>query len=104
MCAFVVSGFSFSIPSQELGLGNVSEMTYSVSSGMQNLNSINQLRCTVNYRSAKMDDVETLVVRSSGGSRASYADRQTDRQTDRPGRRSVKECWSVGMAVPSTAL
>jgi len=32
MCAFVVR-FSFSIPSQEIGLGNVSEMTYIVSSG-----------------------------------------------------------------------
>ena len=27
MCAFVVFGFCFSIPSQEIGLGNVSEMT-----------------------------------------------------------------------------
>jgi len=30
MCAFVVLGFVFSIPSQEIGLGNVSEMTYFV--------------------------------------------------------------------------
>ena len=27
MCAFVVLGFVFFIPSQEIGLGNVSEMT-----------------------------------------------------------------------------
>jgi len=31
MCAFVVLGFVFSIPSEEIGLGNVSEI---VSSGM----------------------------------------------------------------------
>ena len=28
--------FSFSIPSEEVGLGNISEMTYFVSRGMQN--------------------------------------------------------------------
>jgi len=28
MCAFVVLDFGFSIPIQEIGLGNVSEMTY----------------------------------------------------------------------------
>jgi len=27
MCAFVVLGFDFSIPSQEIGLGNISKMT-----------------------------------------------------------------------------
>jgi len=32
MCAFVVLGFVFSIPNQEIGLGNVFEMTYFVSS------------------------------------------------------------------------
>jgi len=32
MCAFVL-GFVFSIPSQEIGFGNVPEMTYFVSSG-----------------------------------------------------------------------
>jgi len=32
MCAFVV--FSFSIPSQDTDLGNVSKMTYFVSSGI----------------------------------------------------------------------
>ena len=34
--------FSFSIPSQEIGLGNVSEMTNFVSSGTWNHNSVNQ--------------------------------------------------------------
>jgi len=38
MCVFVVLGFVFSIPSQETGLGNISEMTYFVSSGTYNLN------------------------------------------------------------------
>jgi len=33
MCAFVVLGFVFSMPSQEIGLGNVSKMTYFVSVG-----------------------------------------------------------------------
>jgi len=33
MRAFVVLGFVFSIPSQQIGLGEVSEMTYFVSSG-----------------------------------------------------------------------
>ena len=42
MCAFVVFTFCFSIPSQEIGLENVSEMTYLVSSGTLNHNSINQ--------------------------------------------------------------
>jgi len=34
---------SYSIPSQEIGLGNVSEMTYFVSNGTQNHNSINNV-------------------------------------------------------------
>jgi len=42
MCAFVVFGLVFSIPSQEIGLENVSEMTWSVSSGTENHNSVNQ--------------------------------------------------------------
>ena len=33
MCAFVVLGVVFFIPSQEIGLGNVSRMTYFVLSG-----------------------------------------------------------------------
>jgi len=33
MCDFVVLDLFFSIPRQEVGLGNVSEMTYFVSSG-----------------------------------------------------------------------
>jgi len=33
--------FSFSIPRQEIGLGNVSEMTYLMLSGTYNLNSVN---------------------------------------------------------------
>ena len=33
MCAFVVLGSVFTIPSQETGLGNVSKMTFFVSSG-----------------------------------------------------------------------
>jgi len=37
--------FSFSIPSQEIGFGNVSEMTYFLSSGSQNLNSENSVQC-----------------------------------------------------------
>jgi len=34
MCAVVVLSFVVFIPSQEIGLGNVSEMAYFVSSGM----------------------------------------------------------------------
>jgi len=34
MCAFVVLGFVFQYQSQEIGLGNVSEMTCFVSSGI----------------------------------------------------------------------
>jgi len=41
MCAFVVLGFVFFIPGQEIGLGNVSEMTYFVSSGTKNHNLVN---------------------------------------------------------------
>jgi len=37
--------FSFSIPSQEIGLGNVCKMTYFASSGTQKHNSINQCCC-----------------------------------------------------------
>jgi len=33
VCAFVALGLLFSIPGQEIGLGNVSKMTYFVSSG-----------------------------------------------------------------------
>jgi len=33
MRAFVVLGFVFSIPQQEIGMGNVSEITYFVLSG-----------------------------------------------------------------------
>jgi len=33
MRALVVLGLVFSLPSQEIGLGNISEMTYFVSSG-----------------------------------------------------------------------
>ena len=44
---FCCVGFSFSTPSQDNGLGNVSEMTYFVSSGTWNLNLIN------NYRSCR---------------------------------------------------
>jgi len=33
VCALVVLGFVFSIPSQENGLGNVSEVTYFMLSG-----------------------------------------------------------------------
>jgi len=32
MCAFVVLGFVFSIPRQDIGLGNDSKMTYFASS------------------------------------------------------------------------
>jgi len=34
MCAVVVLGIVFFIPCQEIGLGNISEMTYVVSSAM----------------------------------------------------------------------
>jgi len=47
MYPFVVLGFVSSIPSQEIGLGNISEMTYSMSSGTLNLNSVNQSRFVV---------------------------------------------------------
>jgi len=40
MFAFVVLGLCFSMQNQEIGLGNVSKMTYFVSSGMQNYNLI----------------------------------------------------------------
>jgi len=40
------------MPSQKIGLGNVSKMTYFVLSGMQNLNSINQ--SNKQYQSIKM--------------------------------------------------
>jgi len=45
-------GLVFSMPSQKIGLGNVSKMTYFVLSGMQNLNSINQ--SNKQYQSIKM--------------------------------------------------
>jgi len=40
MFAFVVLGLCFSMQNQEIGLGNISKMTYFVSSGMQNYNLI----------------------------------------------------------------
>ena len=41
-CVLFYVRYSFSIPSQEIGLGNVSEITYFVLTGMQNLNSISK--------------------------------------------------------------
>jgi len=51
MRAFVVLGFvfCFPIPSQEISLGNVSKITCFVSSGMQNLNSINQFNAVLRH-------------------------------------------------------
>ena len=43
MCAFVLSGLGFSVPSlRETSWGNVSEMTYFVSSGTRNHNAVKQ--------------------------------------------------------------
>jgi len=42
MCAFVVLGLVFPFQAKKLASGNISEMTYFVSSGTWNLNSINQ--------------------------------------------------------------
>jgi len=43
MCAFVLSGLGFSAPSlRETSWGNVSEMTYFVSSGTRNHNAVKQ--------------------------------------------------------------
>jgi len=51
MHAFVVLGLIFSIPSQEIGLGNFSKMTYFVLSGSKTLTqSINQFRFGTNDR------------------------------------------------------
>jgi len=42
MCAFVVFSLVFFMPSQEIHLGNVSDMANFELDGTQNLNSINQ--------------------------------------------------------------
>ena len=55
MRAFVCVGFCFSIPSQEIGLGNVSRMTCFVSSGRWNLNSVNELWMHVMHDVAYFD-------------------------------------------------
>jgi len=42
---FCCGCFSFSVLSQEIGWENVSKMTYFVSGGTLNLNSVNQTKC-----------------------------------------------------------
>ena len=92
--------FSFSIPSQKIGLGNMSEMTYLVSSGTYNLNSVIRGILVTVCGCRRLWDERVLfwAVRSQFLSRRLAARRRSDlllhnSPVSGPGNHNSSICW-----------